>query len=95
MKNYNSTFWKNDNYFTTYNVNPYFALYENGAEQTKNKIFGKLQFNYDITKEIKATYRYGGDIEHSTSELWTAKVDIPQSVITSYSIHYTKLYEWC
>lgn len=75
MKDYKSKYNNLDNYFTPYGVNPYFALNENGAEQKKNKLFGKVEFNYNLMKNLKFTYRFSGDIENATTEAWTAKIE--------------------
>lgn len=60
FKDYNSTFNNLDNYFTPYGINPYFSLYENGSNQDKNKVFGKVQAVYEILNNLTATYRLGG-----------------------------------
>lgn len=72
LKDYNNKFNNLDNYFTPYGINPYYVLNENGAEQVKNKIFGKFQLDYDLMSDLKLTYRFGGDYETSTSETHTA-----------------------
>lgn len=77
MKDYNNKFWNMDNYFTQYGINPYYALFENGSEQVKSKLFGKVQADIDFTDKIKGMYRFGGDLENSTSESWTAKYTVP------------------
>lgn len=76
MKDYNDKFWNLDNYFTNYGVNPYYSLYENGATQNKNKVYGKVQLDYEIISGLKATYRFGGDFENSTAENWQSKIYI-------------------
>jgi TonB-linked SusC/RagA family outer membrane protein len=68
MKNYKDKFYNLDDYFTPYGLNPYFILNENAAVQNKYKIFGKFQVDYDILKNLKITYRFGGDFESSVSE---------------------------
>lgn len=65
LKDYNNKFHNLDNYFTYYGTNPYYVLHENGAVQRKYKFFGKFQLDYDVLKELKATYRFGGDYETS------------------------------
>lgn len=75
MKDYKSKFYNLDNYFTPYGINPYFALNENGAEQTKNKLFGKVELNYNIMQNLKFTYRFSGDVENSNTEAWTSKIE--------------------
>jgi TonB-linked SusC/RagA family outer membrane protein len=69
----NNKFNTLDNYFTPYGVNPYFLLNENGAKQSKDKFFGKLQFDYELYENLNFTYRFGGDLENSNSEAWVAK----------------------
>ncbi len=77
MADYNDKFWNLDNYFTPYGVNPYFALNENGSKQNKNKLFGKVQVDWNILESLRATYRFGGDYENSLSQTWIGKIDIP------------------
>lgn len=78
MRDYNSQFYNLNNYFTPYGVNPYFSLFEHGGEQVRHKVYGKIEANLDITSTLRATYRFGGDLEHSNTESWQAKIDIPQ-----------------
>jgi len=68
LKDYNSKFNNLDNYFTPYGTNPYFILNENGNVQNKQKLFGKIELNLDVTKELQLTYRFGGDYETSRAE---------------------------
>lgn len=74
LKDYHSKFNNPDNYFTPYGLNPYYVLNENGAVQNKNKLFGKIQLDYEIVKNLTLAYRFGGDYEVSTSETHTAPV---------------------
>ncbi|MGQ1891118.1 SusC/RagA family TonB-linked outer membrane protein [Thermophagus sp. OGC60D27] len=78
MEDYESTFYNLDNYFTPYGVNPYYVLNEDGAEQRKNKIFGKFQLDFDLLDNLKLTYRFGGDYETSTSESHTAIIEFSE-----------------
>jgi len=72
FEDYNNKFNNLDNYFTPYGVNPYYVLNENSAEQDKKKIFGKFQLDYEISDDLKLSYRFGGDYETSRSETHTA-----------------------
>ncbi|MDD4592271.1 MAG: SusC/RagA family TonB-linked outer membrane protein, partial [Parabacteroides sp.] len=63
LKDLKNKFNNVDNYFTPYGMNPYYILDIKEAVQTKNKFFGKLQLDYDILKNLKLTYRFGGDYE--------------------------------
>jgi TonB-linked SusC/RagA family outer membrane protein len=74
MKDYNNKFWNMDNYFTPYGVNPYWSLANNGSNQKKNKVFGKIQLDYSLTDNLRAMYRFGGDYENTLSEAWIAKI---------------------
>ncbi len=74
LKDYHNIFNNPDNYFTPYGSNPYFVLNNDGAEQRKRKIFGKFQVDYELIKDLKLTYRFGGDLETSTSDTHQAVV---------------------
>ena len=78
LKDYHNKFHNLNNYFTPYGINPYFSLFEHGGEQVRHKVYGKVQADLDITSSVKATYRFGADLEHSTTESWQAKIDIPE-----------------
>ena len=78
MKDYNNKFYNLDNYFTPYGINPYYILNENGAEQTKTKVFGKFQIEYKILPKLSATYRFGGDYESSISKTHEAKIEFTE-----------------
>lgn len=69
LKDYNDKFNNTDNYFTPYGLNPYQALAMKEAVQDKYKIFGKLQLDYDVLKNLKLTYRFGGDFETSIENM--------------------------
>ena len=68
LKDLNNKFNNVDNYFTPYGMNPYHILDIKEAVQTKNKFFGKLQFDYDILDNLKLTYRFGGDYEATIAD---------------------------
>jgi TonB-linked SusC/RagA family outer membrane protein len=77
LKDYKSKFNNLNNYFTPYGVNPYFSLFENGSEQVRHKVYGKVQADINITNELLLTYRFGADLESTNTEAWQAKIDIP------------------
>ncbi|MFV0565285.1 MAG: SusC/RagA family TonB-linked outer membrane protein, partial [Flavobacteriaceae bacterium] len=68
LKDYNDPFNDENGYFTPYGKNPYFILNNDGATMEKNKVFGKLEFEYSILDNLKAIYRFGGDFESSIAE---------------------------
>ncbi len=74
FKDYKNKFNNLDNYFTPFGLNPYYVLNEDGATQNKHKIFGKFQLDYELLNGLNLTYRFGGDLETSTSESHTAPV---------------------
>ncbi|MFV0267135.1 MAG: SusC/RagA family TonB-linked outer membrane protein, partial [Draconibacterium sp.] len=65
LEDINNKFFNLDNYFTPYGLNPYQVLEMREAIQNKQKFFGKLELEYAILKNLKATYRFGGDYEAS------------------------------
>ncbi len=79
MKDYNNKFFNLNNYYTPYGVNPYFSLFENGSDQIRHKLYGKVQADFDITSNLKATYRFGADLENTNTESWQAKIAIPET----------------
>ena len=66
FKDINNKFNSLDNYFTPYGLNPYQILDMREAVQNKQKFFGKVQLDWDIANNLKATYRFGGDYETAT-----------------------------
>lgn len=69
LKNLNDPFNSADNYFTPYGMNPYYVLQIKDAVQDKYKFFGKLQLDYNPVKNLKLTYRFGGDFETSIADM--------------------------
>jgi len=74
LKDYNNKFNNLDNYFTPYGLNPYYVIASHIATQDKYKFFGKVQLDYDLLKNLKLTYRFGGDFETSTADMHTDAV---------------------
>ena len=80
LKDLNNKFNNLDNYFTPYGLNPYQVLEMREARQDKYKFFGKIQLDWDILKNLKATYRFGGDFETAdTKEHFDAVTFTPGS----------------
>ena len=65
LNDINNKFTNLDNYFTPYGLNPYQVLEMREAVQNKQKLFGKIQIDWDILNNLKATYRFGGDYENA------------------------------
>ncbi|MDR1225959.1 MAG: SusC/RagA family TonB-linked outer membrane protein, partial [Prevotellaceae bacterium] len=70
LKDRNNIFNSPDYYFTPYGLNPYQVLDIREALQQKNKFFGKIQLDYDIIENLKATYRFGGDYESTIADTY-------------------------
>ncbi|MFO7657960.1 MAG: SusC/RagA family TonB-linked outer membrane protein [Bacteroidales bacterium] len=68
--------WNNVDYFySQYTVNPYFILNENGNDNNEDRLYGNLEFNYNITSFLSAIYRVGGDVSNSQLKQWRAIID--------------------
>ena len=73
MEDYKSKFNNIDNYYTPYGVlNPYYVLGEFGSQVNKNKIYGKVQFDYELNDWLNFTYRFGGDVDLYQRKNWNA-----------------------
>ena len=65
-------------YFTPYGViNPYYALDHNVTNFGQQKVFGKLQFDYDIMEGMTATYRFGLDATDNEYLIGIPKIEPP------------------
>ncbi|MCI1684886.1 MAG: SusC/RagA family TonB-linked outer membrane protein [Prevotella sp.] len=70
LENLNDPFNSPGYYYTPYGVtNPYWVLKNYKTEYKAEKIFGKLQFDYDFLKYFRATYRFGLDATNSEQAL--------------------------
>lgn len=69
LKDRNNIFNTPDYYYTPYGLNPYHVLDAKEALQRKHKFFGKVQADYDILDNLKATYRFGGDYESTIADM--------------------------
>lgn len=72
MKNYKSTFYNVDNYFTPYAENPYYGVYENGSKQNSDRIFGNVTLGYKFTDWLSAELITGGDFTNARTSAWNA-----------------------
>ena len=72
FSDYNYKFNNLDNYFTVYAQNPYFALNENGDAFNEDRVYGNLDFDYELTKWLKARYRIGTDVSNDQLSDWVA-----------------------
>ncbi|MEJ7679986.1 MAG: SusC/RagA family TonB-linked outer membrane protein [Segetibacter sp.] len=65
FKDYHNRFFNVDNYFTPYDENPYYPLYENKNQQNSDRFFGNLDLQYKINNSLSAQLRVGGDISNA------------------------------
>jgi len=68
QKDYNSTFNNSDNFFTPYAYNPYYSLNEIGSSFKENRFYGNITVDYEIIKNLKATWRVGTDVTNFNRE---------------------------
>ncbi|SEI75303.1 TonB-linked outer membrane protein, SusC/RagA family [Dyadobacter sp. SG02] len=59
-----------DNYFTPYAQNPYWTLYNQGNNYSEDRIFGNIEFGYQILKNLDIKYRVGGDYSDAFQKDW-------------------------
>lgn len=75
LKDLNDPFNQMDYYFTPYGVmNPYYILENAKNEYKADKIFGKMQLDYDFLKYFRATYRIGLDATNSENKIGTPEM---------------------
>lgn len=72
LSDYKSQYNNSDNFYTWYASNPYFIINENGNESRENRVYGKIQLNYEIIKGLKAMARLGSDIGNTRIREWGA-----------------------
>ncbi|WP_339915867.1 SusC/RagA family TonB-linked outer membrane protein [Yeosuana marina] len=63
LKDYkNNPFNNNDNFYTPYSNNPYWGLNENATNISRERLFGNVNFSYDLTENLTGTFQTGVDI---------------------------------
>ena len=68
MEDFSNPFNSVDYFCTPYAMNPYYLLDNQSSLLRRNKIFGKLQADFQIFKDLKFTYRFGGDVQFMNTE---------------------------
>lgn len=58
----NNPFNNNDNFYTPYSRNPYWVINENSTVISRERFFGNINFQYDITHNLTGTFQTGADI---------------------------------
>ena len=74
MKDYNLEQNNTDNYYTLYAVNPYYMVDNFYSTYQDDRIYGKLELGYDITKEIKLIGRIGGDFTNAKTQRYEPRI---------------------
>lgn len=73
QKDYNNPYYSINGYFTPYGItNPYYLLDQNGNDFNEDKVFGRLQLDYDFLDKFRVSYRFGGDITNTEIKAWNA-----------------------
>ncbi len=74
MKDYTKEEYNIDNYYTYYAVNPYYMVDNYYSTYQDDRIYGKLELSYDITKDIKIIGRFGGDYTNYRTETFNPRI---------------------
>lgn len=75
MKDYKDNPFNTLSYFyTPYAYNPYYSIAENQNKFSENRFYGNLSVVFNITKELKFTYRPGIDMSSFQRKNWEAIV---------------------
>jgi TonB-linked SusC/RagA family outer membrane protein len=72
FKNYKSTYYNVDNYFSPYSENPYYGVHENGSKQNADRVFGNINLGYKFNDWLSAELIAGGDFTNARTMAWNA-----------------------
>lgn len=72
FKNYKSTYYNVDNFFTPYAENPYYGVNENGSKQNVDRMFGNINLGYKFNDWLSAELITGGDFSNARTSIWNA-----------------------
>ncbi|MBL4879766.1 MAG: TonB-dependent receptor, partial [Oleispira sp.] len=91
LKDYeNNVFNTNSNFYTPYASNPYWIVNENSTNIKGNRLFGNLNFSWNLTPSVTATWQLGADIENTKRKSHGARVDYlpgsPQNLLSTLPI---------
>ena len=68
LSDLDNKFNQNSNYFTLFGINPYYMIENYNTELHRNKVYGKVQMDVQILKDLNLTYRFGGDLMNTKIE---------------------------
>lgn len=75
LEDQNDPFNTLDYFFTPYGItNPYWLIKNNKNSYSNRKMYGKLELNYDINKNLKALYRAGLDVSNSENHVGEPRI---------------------
>jgi TonB-linked SusC/RagA family outer membrane protein len=72
LKDYNNKFFNVDNYYSPYNSNPYYSLFENGNTHQNDRVFGNVELGYDFSKALNLRWKTGVDVADARVKDWQA-----------------------
>ncbi|MEN6618604.1 MAG: SusC/RagA family TonB-linked outer membrane protein [Rikenellaceae bacterium] len=75
MKDYKNSNFNPDNYYTFYADNPYWVIDNNRNKYQDDRVNGKIELGYEITRGLKAIARIGGDFTNARQKRWNEKFD--------------------
>ncbi|HNY06208.1 MAG TPA: SusC/RagA family TonB-linked outer membrane protein [Candidatus Egerieousia sp.] len=78
MKDWTDPRFDPDHYYTLFAENPYWVLDHNKNVYQDDRIYGKIDMNYEIIKGLVAEGRIGGDFISSRMKRWNEKHDYAQ-----------------
>lgn len=73
----NNKFNREENYFTVYAYNPYYAIHQNSNKFVEDRAYGNAALTYQLMPELKATWRVGSDITNYRRKDWEAVLKFP------------------
>ena len=59
-----------DQFYTPYAQNPYWTLYNQGNKYKEDRVFGNVEFGYEILKNLNIKWRVGGDYSNAFQKDW-------------------------
>jgi TonB-linked SusC/RagA family outer membrane protein len=72
LKDYNSMYHNIDNFFTLYVENPYWVIDKNGNNYQDDRIYGKIELEYNVFANTKVMGRLGGDFTNLRQNSYNA-----------------------
>ena len=80
MKDYkNNPFNTPGDFYTPYAQNPWFIIGENATRVQEDRLFGNVNFKYDIADSFYAVWQVGADIRNEKVKSYGAVVDYPDN----------------